>query len=26
MTLNTGDYGINAGPITLVLAIEGVRQ
>jgi len=26
MTLNTGDYGINAGPVTLVLAIEGVRQ
>lgn len=26
LVLNTGDYGINAGPVTLVLAIEGIRQ
>lgn len=26
LVLNTGDYGINAGPVELVLAIEGVRQ
>lgn len=26
LVLETGDYGINAGPVELVLAIEGVRQ
>ena len=26
LELETGDYGINAGPIELVLAIEGIRQ
>jgi polyisoprenoid-binding protein YceI len=26
MVLNTGDFGINAGPVELVLAIEGIRQ
>ncbi len=26
LVLNTGDYGINAGPVELVLAIEGIRQ
>jgi len=26
MELNTNDYGINAGPLMLVLAIEGIRQ
>lgn len=25
-TLNTADYGINAGELTLVLSIEGIRQ
>jgi polyisoprenoid-binding protein YceI len=26
LVLDTSDYGINAGPVELVLAIEGVRQ
>ncbi len=26
LTLNTGDYGINAGTVELILAIEGIRQ
>jgi polyisoprenoid-binding protein YceI len=26
MVLNTEDYGINAGTVELVLAIEGIRQ
>lgn len=26
LVLNAGDYGINAGPVELVLAIEGIRQ
>lgn len=26
MVLETGDFGINAGPIEMVLAIEGIRQ
>lgn len=26
LVLDTGDYGINAGPVELVLAIEGIRQ
>lgn len=26
LVLNTNDFGINAGPIELILAIEGIRQ
>ena len=26
LVLNTGDYGIDAGPLEMVLAIEGIRQ